>query len=105
MLVDALTEDGHVVERAENGRIALEMIGDRPYDLIVSDLRMPELDGVGLYQELARRQPALLRRMIFVTGSWEHPTYRSFIAGTDVPVLSKPFDLVELQRISRRILG
>ncbi|MGH9461128.1 MAG: response regulator [Vicinamibacteria bacterium] len=105
MLMDALGEEGHVVERAANGRIALEMIEGRSYDLVVSDLRMPELDGVGLYEELVRRQPGLLTPLIFVTGSKEHPRYRCFLARTDAPVLSKPFNLGELQELTRRLLS
>jgi hypothetical protein len=42
------------------------------------DLQMPELDGVGLYQELARQQPSLLQRLAFVSGSTEVPEYASF---------------------------
>ena len=50
---------------AVNGAVALDKLQERDYDLILSDLRMPELDGPGLYKELERRHPDLLHRIIF----------------------------------------
>jgi len=104
-LVDALAAEGYEVEMAVNGRRALEKIKDHTYDLILSDLRMPELDGVGLYRELERRQPELLRRMIFVTGAIDHPDYQRFLAQTPVLVLAKPFSLSALHALTRQVLS
>src|SRR6266568_6779082 len=75
-LADALAAEGYEIDVAVNGQRALEKIKDHTYDLILSDLRMPGLDGVGLYRELERRQPDFRRRMIFVTGAIEHPDYQ-----------------------------
>ena len=46
-LARLLRRDGHTVETAANGRLALAMLEERAYDLILCDLRMPELDGPG----------------------------------------------------------
>src|SRR6266849_243088 len=92
LVADMLSEEGYEVDTAANGLLALEHIEKRPYDLILSDLRMPELDGLALYRELERRWPDLLRRIIFVSGTIEQPEYRSFLQETGVPVLPKPFD-------------
>ena len=51
-LTRLLRRDGHTVDTAPNGRMALARLQERAYDLILSDLRMPELDGSGLYQAL-----------------------------------------------------
>ena len=104
-LVDALAAEGYEIDVAVNGQRALEKINDRAYDLILSDLRMPELDGVGLCQELERRRPDLLRRMIFITGAIEHPDYQGFLAQTQVPVLAKPFSLSALHTLTRQVLS
>jgi CheY-like chemotaxis protein len=53
----------------ENGRrLALAKLQAQDYDLIVCDLRMPELDGAGFYRELQRAYPHLQRRVILLTG-------------------------------------
>ena len=104
-LGDTLAAEGYETDVAVNGRCTLEKIKHQTYDLILSDLRMPELDGVGLYQELERRQPDLLRRMIFITGAIEHPDYQSFLAQTQVPVLAKPFSLSALHALTRQVLS
>jgi len=49
-LADALAAEGYEIDVAVNGQRALEKIKDHTYDLILSDLRMPGLDGVGLYR-------------------------------------------------------
>jgi CheY-like chemotaxis protein len=104
MMVDLLECDGYVVDTAANGLVALEKISERAYDVILSDLRMPELDGMGLYDALARQRPALLSRLIFITGSMEQPEYRRFLAGNPTPVIAKPFNVVDLQDAIQHVL-
>jgi DNA-binding NtrC family response regulator len=105
MLASILADEGYVVDLASDGLTALGKIEAREYDLILTDLRMPELDGVGLYRELQRRQPELLRRVIVITGTSGHPEYESFLEETNVPYLEKPFSLQALQSITRRVLA
>ncbi len=104
LMADILTAEGHVVDLAKNGREALEMLAGRSYDLIVSDLRMPELDGVALYRELERVQPALLERLGIVSGTTEPAEYATFLAETHIPVLSKPFNVTDFLRFVQRML-
>ena len=104
MMIDVLEADGHAVETAANGLLALEKIARRAYDAILSDLRMPELDGVGLYRELERGWPWLLSRLVFITGSTEHPQYHRFLAETLVPVIAKPFNVSALQEIIQEVV-
>ena len=75
-----LEEEGHTVETAANGRQALAKLQDRTYDLILSDWRMPELDGPGLYQALAQQYPHLCRRTIVFTGDTMSPEVYAFFA-------------------------
>src|SRR5712692_5465553 len=105
LVAEVLKAEGYEVDTAANGLLALEKIEAHDYDLIVSDLRMPELDGRGFYRELERRQPALLSRLVFVSGTTDQPEYRRFLAETAVPVLSKPFALVDLEEVTRRVLA
>lgn len=104
VLAELLALDGHRVETAPNGLVALEKLRERPYDLVVSDLRMPELDGPGLWRELERQSPALLRRLIFVTGDVLSPETREFLDRTGAPTCHKPFALEEVRRVVQGIL-
>ena len=104
LIAEALALEGHEVDTAKNGREALERISAYAYDAILSDLRMPELDGVGLYRELDQRNPGLLRQIAFVSGTTQPVEYASFLEETGVPVLRKPFAIDDLQRLVRRLL-
>jgi CheY-like chemotaxis protein len=104
LIAEALALEGHEVDTAKNGREALEKVSACAYDAILSDLRMPELDGVGLYRELDQRNPGLLRRIAFVSGTTQPVEYASFLEETGVPVLRKPFAIDDLQRLVRRLL-
>ena len=64
MIAEALERDGHATDIAANGLIALGKLASRSYDLILSDTKMPVLDGESLYAELARRFPQLRQRVI-----------------------------------------
>ncbi len=105
ILADLLAEDGHRVDVAPSGIAALTRLAERAYDLILSDVRMPELDGPGLYREVERRYPHLRCRFVFVTGDALGPETREFFARVDVPGLGKPFALDEVRRVVRQVLG
>ena len=90
-LARLLRRDGHTVETAANGRLALAMLQERAYDLILSDLRMPELDGPGLYRALEVHYPHLCQRFILLTGDTLSLEVLAFVAESGVPRLTKPF--------------
>jgi CheY-like chemotaxis protein len=58
----------HRVVTANSGREALERIASEHYDVILTDIRMPDLDERALYEEIKRRWPELAERVVFVTG-------------------------------------
>jgi PAS domain S-box-containing protein len=97
LFCEVLGRDHHEVLLARSGREALELVEAHEIDLIVSDLRMPDLDGPGLYGELAARRPALAARTIFVTGDVLGPESAAFLERTGLPVLEKPLDPCELR--------
>ncbi|MBI2555721.1 MAG: response regulator [Candidatus Rokubacteria bacterium] len=104
LLAEMLSLDGHEVETASNGALALEKLRKGRYDLIVSDSGMPVLDGPGLYREVERLDPRLARSFIFLTGDTLNPRTREFLEGVPVPRLSKPFALEEVRRLVQRVL-
>ena len=104
LLAEILTADAHRVDTAENGIAALDKLREGSYDLVISDLRMPQLDGPGLYREVARRYPQLLRRMIFVTGDTLGPESTEFLRQSAAPTFGKPFAPADVRRVLRQVL-
>lgn len=68
-LARMLADDGHEVDIAESGVIALEKLVQHRYDLIVCDARMQDPAGAELSAELARARPDLLPRIVFMSGT------------------------------------
>ncbi|NJN47802.1 MAG: response regulator [Candidatus Competibacteraceae bacterium] len=99
MLSEILSEAGYHIEIAEDGLAALKKLDKRCFDLIVSDLGMPQLDGPGLYTKLQERNPRLLERLIFVTGDTLSQTIREFLVEANRPVIEKPFVPEEIRRV------
>jgi CheY-like chemotaxis protein len=99
-----LRRDRHQVDTAANGRLALAKLQERTYDLILCDLRMPDLDGPGLYHELEAQAPHLLRRFIFLTGDTLSPEGEAFLKQVGVPSLIKPCRGEEVRQVVRQAL-
>jgi two-component system NtrC family sensor kinase len=104
LLTDMLSIDGHHVDTAADGLRALDKLGEAVYDVVLSDVRMPGLDGPGLYEELQRRHPRLRRRVIFCTGESLSLDVQRMIDRVQAPVISKPFAVDDLRRALRRVL-
>ncbi len=105
VVAEAVERDGHTTNIATDGAMALDMLDREPFDLIISDSKMPVLDGEGFYAELQRRHPRLLTRIIFLTGDVLSREKREFLERTGAPYLTKPCDLGEVRRVVRRLLA
>jgi PAS domain S-box-containing protein len=99
MLADLLTPQGHHVDVVTDGRQALDKLAADTYDVILSDVRMPGLDGPALYEEARRLHPGQERRFVFITGDTLTSGTAEFIARAGVPSLAKPFRLDEIERV------
>ncbi len=95
-LLTELFRDEFQVEIAENGREALDMLMVTDFDLLVSDVRMPVVDGIELYETLKARFPHYVDRIIYSTGVIFDPDIRAFLEKTGVPYLAKPFKISQL---------
>jgi PAS domain S-box-containing protein len=78
---------------AENGRDARARIeaADEAFDIVISDLRMPEMDGSAFFDWLRLERPALADNTLFMTGDSLGPTAGRFLAASGRPVMEKPF--------------
>ncbi len=104
-LADLLEPEGHHVDIAANGAIALEKLKKNPFDLIISDLRMPVLDGPGLYEALGRELPSYLNKIIYVTGDTLSSHVQTFLSQHTVPVIEKPYRLDDVHRAIAALLS
>ncbi len=104
MLTEWLAADGHQPVAVTDGAAALDLIRRERFDLILTDMRMPRLDGPGLYRELKRQDPELARHLIFLTGDTLSPDVAQVLAESGLPSVAKPFDLEEVLRVVRRAL-
>ncbi|NRF66574.1 PAS domain S-box protein [Aquincola sp. S2] len=96
LIRDMLESAGHEVAVAESGAVALELLDTARFDAIVSDLRMPDMDGAALWREVVRQHPALGGRMLFITGDTLSAGARDFLDSADCPRLDKPFSKADL---------
>jgi CheY-like chemotaxis protein len=105
MLAEILERVGHSVQTAGDGQQALDRLANDQFDLILSDLRMPVLDGPGFYQAVAKRHPELLRRLMFITGDTLAPHVTTFLAQTPVNCIEKPLNPKAVQEAVDRVLA
>ena len=100
-----LASRGYTVLEAGNGVEAIEVLesSDRPVDIVVSDVVMPEMDGPTLARELRTRNPNL--KIIFVSGYAEDAFQKHLPESGQYGFLPKPFTLKELVAAVKETLG
>ena len=103
-LADLLEPEGHNIDIAINGAVALEKLRKGKFDAIISDLRMPVLDGPGLYEGLKAELPFYLNRIIYVTGDTLSQHVQTFLSQNPVPVVEKPYRLNDVRRAVAELL-
>jgi PAS domain S-box-containing protein len=103
-LAEVLAAQGHEVVTAASGNAAMRVLGDRTFDVILSDMRMPDVDGPGLFIRIKNAFPDLVDRIVFVTGDTLGPSNRSFLDQTGLPHLEKPIAPDELRQVIQDIL-
>ncbi|MDP9143159.1 MAG: response regulator [Actinomycetota bacterium] len=96
---------GHSVRATANGFEALRWLEEQPWDLLILDLRMPEIDGPTLYREVLARWPAAASHVLFVSGVAEMPHHDDTVKALNIPVLLKPFTLDALRAAVARVLA
>jgi CheY-like chemotaxis protein len=76
VVAELLTGVGYDVDAVASGEGALDAVACCPYDLVISDLRLPGCSGTTLNGEIARRHPRLANRIILLTGELDDPPVR-----------------------------
>jgi PAS domain S-box-containing protein len=97
---------GHDVTIVTSAKDALEIIhGGKHFDVILSDLMMPEMSGMEFYDELTRRAPQLVDRVVFISGGAFTPTANAFFDRVPNVRIEKPFDPQSIRALVQRFVG
>jgi DNA-binding NtrC family response regulator len=101
LITEMLELDGHAVVRVEGGRAALIELGKRPFDLVLSDIKMPDGDGMTVLREARAKETAPDVIMMTAFGSTDDAVSAMKAGAADY--LIKPFAMDELRMRVRRL--
>ncbi|NJD57651.1 MAG: diguanylate cyclase [Nitrospirae bacterium] len=94
LLHETLTREGYRCDEAANGDVAADMLKNRQFDLLITDIVMPGLGGLELSEQARRLNPSML--IIVMTGYIDEFSYDKAIASGASDFIKKPFTPVEL---------
>ena len=90
-----LEDDFQLLACCRTGTETLQAVKDFQPDVLILDIRMPDVSGLEVFEELTRSAPELARRVVFITGDMREELARSLKA-SGCGYLVKPFELSEL---------
>jgi PAS domain S-box-containing protein len=101
LIAEALARSGYRCDLAASGTQAQALIASASgdYDAVICDLRMPGMDGPALFRWIETHHPALVERILFVTGDALGPAAGRFLAESGRPFLEKPFTPADVARL------
>jgi two-component system NtrC family sensor kinase len=94
-----LEREGYQCMVVNSGREAIKLAGDRDFDVILSDLRMPDVDGPALLKWLSQHRPAMASRLGYVTGDTLGPAAVRFLGDAGRPFIEKPFSRQSIREL------
>ncbi len=103
MLGSVLNENGYQVQDAENGRVALEKASDFGPDLVITDLNMPEMNGITLVQNLRRNSRFKFTPILVLTTEGQEEKRQSGRAAGATGWLVKPFNPEKLIAVVKKL--
>lgn len=101
LLRSHLEKSGHAVSEASNGLEALDLIGRQQFDLVITDLKMPEMDGMKLLAEGKKAQADLRFVMMTAHGTMQDAIQAMKLGAQDF--ISKPFEMTEIDAVLKKI--
>lgn len=103
LLVDVLAMDGYTVETAEDGKAALEILKASPPQLVISDIKMPRMNGFELLKAVKESFPSM--RIIMMTGYSDDFTVKDALRLNADEYIIKPFNTRDISSVVRSVLG
>ncbi len=104
LCVEFLGSEGYEVDTVSNGKVAISLLQEKDYDVVISDMKMPSLNGAEFYKIVNERYPKVAKRIIFITGDMLNVETKAFLENTNNPYLIKPFKLNELRNIVKEVI-
>jgi CheY-like chemotaxis protein len=104
LLGEMISMLGYRPTSCESAERALDLLNRQRFDAVISDFRMPGLDGRGFFERLQTLDPALARRIIFLTGDPLDEDFQSLLESSGTRCLSKPFRLQAIEDTLRNLL-
>jgi signal transduction histidine kinase/CheY-like chemotaxis protein len=101
---ESFSDAGFLVDYAGDGEEAMARLESGQYDVIISDLKMPRMDGIQLFGALREQHPEMAGRIMFVTGDVIGTDAGRFLADSGCRWLAKPFRLSDLLRIAKEVM-
>jgi CheY-like chemotaxis protein len=105
LIARVLTRAGYAVTAEQSPAAALERLAHESFDGVISDLLMPGMNGMELYQRLLQRGSPLTGRIIFITGDATRPTTQAFLESSGRPYVLKPFTPAQLLEVVAQMLA
>jgi len=102
---EALEGCGYRVDTVTNSRDALSQVKNLPYDLVILDLLLPDMNGFVLSQEIGRIRPKLRERILFISAVLFGQNTVDHLSSLGGGFLSKPFEMESLVQAVQRISG
>ena len=102
-ILEALVEDLAMIETAQNGQEALSRVKEQYFDVIISDISMPVLNGVEFYRQASVSDPNIGKRFLFYTGNPKNE-YVRFFSENNIQYLTKPAPMGQIQKSVQNIL-
>lgn len=99
-----LTAGGFDVDVVTNGLDAKKVTGEKDYALCISDVRLPGMTGIELYEHWKATNNPIAEKLVFITGDTMNNYIRDFLSETDRPSVMKPFEPSELVTVVRQAL-
>jgi two-component system response regulator HydG len=95
--------EGYEVVEAEDGRRAIELVRDRDFDLVITDIRMPGIDGLDTFRELRKIKPGIA--VVMMTAFTLERLVADALSEGVYTVLTKPFDIARIIELIARVLA
>ncbi len=92
LFLDVLADLGHRLDTASNGEEACRKVRSTAYDLVITDIRMPGMNGMELYHSIISERPDMEGRVVFTTGDLNNRAVVDFLSSISPWVLPKPLD-------------